>query len=52
MLKTTLSPSSPVEPHILVQDLTMTYGNKIIQTDLNFTVNRGDVFIIMGKWLW
>lgn len=26
----------------------MTYGNKIIQTDLNFTVNRGDVFIIMG----
>lgn len=26
----------------------MAYGNFVIQHDLNFTVNRGDIFIIMG----
>ncbi len=34
--------------HIDVRDLTMAYGDFIIQRDLNFSVNRGDVFIIMG----
>jgi len=36
------------EPHIEVRDLTMAYGSFVVQRDLNFTVNRGDVFIIMG----
>ncbi len=36
------------EPHITVQDLTMAYGDFVIQHDLNFTINRGDVFIVMG----
>lgn len=36
------------EPHIIVQDLTMAYGSYVLQRDLTFTVNRGDVFIIMG----
>jgi phospholipid/cholesterol/gamma-HCH transport system ATP-binding protein len=35
-------------PHITVTDLTMAYGDFVIQHDLNFTVNRGDIFIIMG----
>lgn len=35
-------------PHITVKDLTMAYGDFVIQRDLNFTVQRGDVFIIMG----
>lgn len=35
-------------PHITVTDLTMAYGDFVIQRDLNFTVDRGDVFIIMG----
>jgi len=39
--------SAPV-PHIEVQDLTMAYGDFVIQRDLNFTINRGDIFIIMG----
>ncbi len=34
--------------HITVQNLTMAYGDFVIQRDLSFTVNRGDVFIIMG----
>ncbi len=36
------------QPHIVGQDLTMAYGDFLIQKNLNFTVNRGDVFIIMG----
>ena len=36
------------EPHIIVRDLTMAYGSFVLQRDLSFTVNRGDVFIIMG----
>jgi phospholipid/cholesterol/gamma-HCH transport system ATP-binding protein len=35
-------------PHIIVSDLTMAYGDFVIQRDLNFTVNRSDIFIIMG----
>jgi phospholipid/cholesterol/gamma-HCH transport system ATP-binding protein len=34
--------------HITVKDLTMAYGSFVVQRDLNFTVNRGDIFIIMG----
>jgi phospholipid/cholesterol/gamma-HCH transport system ATP-binding protein len=34
--------------HIVVEDLTMAYGDLVIQHDLNFTVNRGDIFVIMG----
>jgi phospholipid/cholesterol/gamma-HCH transport system ATP-binding protein len=36
------------EPHILVRDLTMAYGDFVIQRELTFTVKRGDIFIIMG----
>ncbi len=36
------------EPHIVVQDLTLAYGSNVILNDLTFTINRGDIFIIMG----
>ena len=36
------------EPHIVVRDLTMAFGSFVVMRDLNFTVRRGDVFIIMG----
>jgi phospholipid/cholesterol/gamma-HCH transport system ATP-binding protein len=36
------------ESQIVVQDLDMGYGTFILMRDLNFTVNRGDIFIIMG----
>lgn len=40
---------SPVKEAVIsVVDLTMAYGDFVIQHDLNFTVNRGDIFIIMG----
>jgi phospholipid/cholesterol/gamma-HCH transport system ATP-binding protein len=35
-------------PHITVKDLTMAYGDFLIQRDLDFTIDHGDVFIIMG----
>ena len=35
-------------PHIVVDDLTMAYGDIVIQRNLNFTIDRGDIFIIMG----
>ncbi len=36
------------QPHIVVQDLTLAYGDSVVQRDLTFTVGRGDIFIIMG----
>ena len=33
---------------IEVKNLTMGYGSYILQQDANFTVNKGDIFIIMG----
>ena len=35
-------------PHIEIRDLTMAYGSFVIQRDLNFNINRGDIFVIMG----
>jgi phospholipid/cholesterol/gamma-HCH transport system ATP-binding protein len=36
------------EARITVRDLTMAYGDLVIMKDLDFTVRRGTVFIIMG----
>jgi len=36
------------DAHITVSHLTMTYDDFVVLRDLNFTVRRGDVFIIMG----
>jgi len=36
------------EAHIAVTDLTMAYGDFVVMRDLNFTIGKGEVFIIMG----
>lgn len=36
------------EAHIRVRDLTMAYGDFVVMHDLTFSINRGDIFIIMG----
>jgi phospholipid/cholesterol/gamma-HCH transport system ATP-binding protein len=36
------------ETHITVKDLTMAFGSFVVQRDLTFAINRGDIFIIMG----
>jgi phospholipid/cholesterol/gamma-HCH transport system ATP-binding protein len=35
-------------PPIEVRDLTMAYGETLIQKDLSFAVGRGEIFVIMG----
>lgn len=42
------SSSALSQPAITVSNLTMAYGDRVIQRDLAFTVNQGDIFIIMG----
>jgi phospholipid/cholesterol/gamma-HCH transport system ATP-binding protein len=36
------------QPHIVVEDLDMAYGDFVIQRDLSFVVQRGEVFVVMG----
>jgi len=36
------------ETQIEVQNLTIGYGNYVLMQDMNFTVNKHDIFIIMG----
>jgi phospholipid/cholesterol/gamma-HCH transport system ATP-binding protein len=38
----------PQDAHIFVHNLTMAYGSLVIQRDLTFHVQHGDIFIIMG----
>lgn len=38
----------PGTPHIRVRNLTMAFGSFVLMRDLNFVVNHGDIFIIMG----
>ncbi len=35
-------------PHVTVKHLTMAYGDFVVMRDLNFTIHRGDIFIVMG----
>ncbi len=37
-----------LQTHITIRDLTLAYGDFVVQSDLDFTIDRGDVFIIMG----
>jgi phospholipid/cholesterol/gamma-HCH transport system ATP-binding protein len=34
--------------HIEVRDLTMGYGSYVVQRDLSFRIQRGEIFVIMG----
>lgn len=36
------------DPHIVVENLTLAYGDFVIQRNLEFTVSRGEIFVIMG----
>ena len=42
------APGKGTTPHITVRDLTMAYGSFVLMRDMTFTINHGDVFIIMG----
>ncbi len=36
------------DTHIEVRGLTAAYGDLVIQRDLNFTIGRGEIFVVMG----
>jgi phospholipid/cholesterol/gamma-HCH transport system ATP-binding protein len=44
------APSAAKQPdaHIVVRDMAMGYGSFVLMQDLNFTIRRGDIFVIMG----
>lgn len=39
---------SEPDTHILVENLSLRFGELLVQEDLNFSVNRGEIFVIMG----
>jgi len=43
-----MMPGVPAATRIEVRELDMVYGTRVIQRNLNFTVQRGDIFVIMG----
>jgi phospholipid/cholesterol/gamma-HCH transport system ATP-binding protein len=43
-----MAPPSSQAPRVRVADLTMAYGSFVIQRDLNFTIERGEIFVIIG----
>ena len=43
------APSTPNNPYAIdVQNLTVGYGSNVLMKDLNFTVNNGEIFVILG----
>src|SRR5271166_302719 len=44
----TAAGADPTPPHIEVRNLTMAYGSFVVMKNINFTVKRKEIFIIMG----
>jgi phospholipid/cholesterol/gamma-HCH transport system ATP-binding protein len=40
--------SEPSPPHIEVRNLTMAFGDYVVMRNLNFKIQRGEIFVIMG----
>jgi phospholipid/cholesterol/gamma-HCH transport system ATP-binding protein len=36
------------QPHVEIRNLTMAFGDTVIMNDLNFSIKRGEIFVIMG----
>jgi phospholipid/cholesterol/gamma-HCH transport system ATP-binding protein len=36
------------DAHITVRDVTMAYGSYVVMKNINFTINRGEIFMVMG----
>jgi len=39
---------SSTEPHIRFESVTVGYGDRVIQRDLDFAIGRGEIFAVMG----
>ncbi len=47
-MTTSARATTPALPAVEVRNLTMRYGQLLIMKDLNFTIERGEIFVIMG----
>jgi phospholipid/cholesterol/gamma-HCH transport system ATP-binding protein len=47
-LSSDAAPADAPDAAITVRNLTMAYGSFVLMRDLDFTIRRGDVFVIMG----
>jgi len=47
-MTTPAPPAIPAPPAVEVRNLTMRYGQRLIMKNLNFTIERGEIFVIMG----
>ena len=36
------------QPHITIDNVTMAYGDFVVMRNLNITINREEIFVIMG----
>lgn len=36
------------QPHVQVEDLTLSYGERIVQQGLDFSIRHGEIFVVMG----
>jgi phospholipid/cholesterol/gamma-HCH transport system ATP-binding protein len=43
-----MTDTNPAQALIEIRDVTMAYGSFVIQRDLSFNINEGDIFVIMG----
>lgn len=44
----TIDRATPEDTHIQIDNVTLAYGDFLIQRDLNFAIRRGEIFVIMG----
>lgn len=47
-MSSTRSAGPPAAPVIAVEDVTIAYGERVVQKDISFEVSRGEVFVILG----
>jgi phospholipid/cholesterol/gamma-HCH transport system ATP-binding protein len=47
-MSSTSSDGATTPAHVEVRDLTMAFGEVVVQRDISFRVRRGEVFVIMG----
>ena len=40
--------NSALVPPVQVKNLTLAYGEKVVQKDITFDINAGDIFVVMG----
>ena len=43
-----MTTAKPQDIHVQAENLTLAYGTRLVQKDLNFSIKRGEVYVVMG----